>query len=71
MNETPEQQLQKLMEQEREIIKKMNVALRAGANPTIISQFDFMLQECRFAQQELRVKQKSGGDDFGDYLSIG
>lgn len=73
MTETPEQQLQKLMEHERELIKKMNVALRAGANPTIISQFDYMLQECRFAQQELRIKQKASDkdSDFDNYLSIG
>lgn len=74
MNEpTVEQRLQALIERERELIKKMNVALRAGANSTIISQFDFMLQECRFAQQELRIKQKSSDkdSDFDDYLSIG
>jgi len=73
MSETPEQQLQRLMERERELIKKMNVALRAGANPTIIGQFDWMLQECRFAQQEIRVKQKNSDkdSDFDDYLSIG
>jgi hypothetical protein len=68
---TVEQQLQALMERERELIKKMNVAMRANANPQILGQFDFLLQECRIAQQELRIKQKSGGDDFNDYLSIG
>lgn len=73
MSDNIEQQIQQLMDRERELIKKMNVALRAGANPTIISQFDFMLQECRFAQQELRVKQKSSDkdSDFDNYLSIG
>jgi hypothetical protein len=72
MNEpTIEQHLQMLMERERELIKKMNVAIRAGANPQILSQFDFLLEECRFAQQELRIKQKSNGNDFDDYLSIG
>jgi len=73
MTPTPEQQLQSLMEKERELIKKMNVALRAGANPTIISQFDYLLHECRFAQQELRMKQKSSDkdSDFDNYLSIG
>lgn len=68
---TVEQQLQALMERERELIKKMNVAMRANANPQILGQFDFLLQECRIAQQELRIKQKSAGDDFNDYLSIG
>lgn len=73
MTESADQQLQTLMDREREIIRKMNVALRAGANPTIINQFDYMLQECRFAQQELRVKQKSTDkdSDFDNYLSIG
>lgn len=67
-----EQRLNELLEREREIIKKMNLALRAGANPQVIGQFDFMLQEVRFAQQDLRQLQKaSKGDGFDDYLSIG
>jgi hypothetical protein len=67
-----EQRLNELLEREREIIKKMNLALRAGANPQVIGQFDFMLQEVRFAQQDLRQTQKaSKGDGFDDYLSIG
>jgi hypothetical protein len=67
-----EQRLSELLEREREIIKKMNLALRAGANPQVIGQFDFMLQEVRFAQQDLRQLQKSDkGDGFDDYLSIG
>jgi hypothetical protein len=67
-----EQRLNELLEREREIIKKMNLALRAGANPQVIGQFDFMLQEVRFAQQDLRQIQKSSkGDGFDDYLSIG
>ena len=70
---TPEQTLQQLQDREREIIKKMNIALRANANPQIISHFDFMLQEIRFAQQEWRAKQQNGEkkDGFDDYLSIG
>jgi hypothetical protein len=67
-----EQRLNDLLEREREIIKKMNLALRAGANPQVIGQFDFMLQEVRFAQQDLRQIQKAGKiDGFDDYLSIG
>lgn len=67
-----EQRLNELLEREREIIKKMNLAMRAGANPQVIGQFDFMLQEVRFAQQDLRQIQKSSkGDGFDDYLSIG
>jgi len=67
-----EQRLNELLEREREIIKKMNLALRAGANPQVIGQFDFMLQEVRFAQQDLRQTQKANkGDGFDDYLSIG
>jgi len=69
---TTEQRLNELLERERAIIKKMNVALRAGANPQVIGHFDFMLQEVRFAQQDLRQLQKSDkGDGFDDYLSIG
>jgi len=67
-----EQRLNELLERERVIIKKMNLALRAGANPQVIGQFDFMLQEVRFAQQDLRQLQKAEkGDGFDDYLSIG
>ncbi len=67
-----EQRLNELLERERTIIKKMNLALRAGANPQVISQFDFMLQEVRFAQQDLRQVQKADkGDGFDDFLSIG
>lgn len=71
--QSAEQQLQTLMNHEREIIKKMNVALRAGANSVILGQFDHMLTECRLAQQEIRIKQKSDGQDgdFDNYLSIG
>jgi hypothetical protein len=67
-----EQRLNELLEREREIIKKMNLAMRAGANPQVIGQFDFMLQEVRFAQQDLRQIQKANkSDGFDDYLSIG
>jgi hypothetical protein len=67
-----DKQLNDLQEQERSIIKKMNLAIRAGANPTILGQFDFMLQECRFAQQELKILKGSSGDsEFDNFLSIG
>jgi hypothetical protein len=69
---TPEQRLNELIEQERVIIKKMNTAIRAGANPMVLSQFEFMLQECKFKQQELRIIQSSSGNsDFDNFLSIG
>lgn len=70
---TIEQRLNELLEQERTIIKKMNTAIRAGANSVVIGQFEFMLQECRFAQQELRIVQRNndGKSDFDDFLSIG
>jgi hydroxyacyl-ACP dehydratase HTD2-like protein with hotdog domain len=69
---TPEQRLNELIEQERVIIKKMNTAIRAGANPMVLSQFEFMLQECKFNQQELRIIQSSSGNsDFDNFLSIG
>lgn len=70
-----DQRFNELLEHERALIKKMNTAIRAGANPMIISQFEFMLQECKFQQQELRVlqqnEQANGKTDFGNFLSIG
>jgi hypothetical protein len=70
-----EQRFNELLEQERSIIKKMNTAIRAGANPTIIGQFEFMLEECKFQQQEVRALQQNaaqeGKTDFGNFLSIG
>ena len=67
-----DQRLNELQEQERTLLKKMNVAIRAGANPTVMGQFEFMLQECRFAQQELKMLKGSSGDSgFDNFLSIG
>lgn len=66
--------LNDLIEREREIIKKMNVALRAGVNPAILQQMQFFLDECKFAQQEVRTLMKSKDsdkNDFDDFLSIG
>lgn len=66
--------LNDLIEREREIIKKMNVALRAGVNPAILQQMQFFLDECKFAQQEVRILMKSNDADkngFDDFLSIG
>jgi hypothetical protein len=65
--------LNALIEQEKNLIRKMNVALRAGANQQILGQFNFMLEECRLAQFELRETNKTNNSDdkFGDYLSIG
>jgi hypothetical protein len=67
-------QLNELIEREREILKKMNVARRAGASESIIGQMTYMLEECKFAQQDIRAKQSAGSDkgsDFGSFLSIG
>jgi hypothetical protein len=65
--------LSELIEREREIIKKMNIALRANANPQILSHFDFLLTEVRFQQQEIRAKQRldNKDSDFDNFLSIG
>lgn len=65
--------LSALLEREKDLIRKMNTAIRAGANTTIMGQFQFMLEECRLAQLELTELQKTNktDDDFNDYLSIG
>lgn len=67
-------QLNDLIERERDILKKLNVARRAGASEQIIGQINFLLSECQFAQHDIRARQssKSGKDnDFGSFLSIG
>ena len=67
-----DQKLSDLLERERTIIKKMNVAIRAGANPQVLSHFEFMLDEVRFAQQDVRLIQTANKrDGFDDYISIG
>jgi hypothetical protein len=69
------QQLNTLIEREREILKKMNVARRAGASEGIIGQMNFMLDEVRFAQHDVRqLQQQNPGKDaagLGDFISIG
>jgi hypothetical protein len=67
-------QLNDLIEREREILKKMNVARRAGASEGVIGQMMFMLDEVKFAQQDIRALQASGSNkdnDFGSFISIG
>jgi hypothetical protein len=67
-------QLNDLIEREREILKKLNVARRAGASEGIIGQMMYMLDEVKFAQQDIRAKQAAGsGKDnvFGSFISIG
>jgi hypothetical protein len=67
-------QLNDLIEREREILKKLSVAQRAGASEGIIGQMMFMLDEVKFAQQDIRAKQTSGSgkdNDFGSFISIG
>jgi hypothetical protein len=67
-------QLNDLIDREREILKKMNVARRAGASEQVIGQMIYMLDECKFAQQDIRAKQASSSskdNDFGSFISIG
>ena len=67
-------QLNDLIEREREILKKLNVARRAGASEGIIGQMNYMLEECNLAQQDIRAKQAAGSgkdNDFGSFISIG
>ena len=67
-------QLNDLIEREREILKKMNVARRAGASDGIIGQMMYMLDEVKFEQQDIRAKQAAGSgkdNDFGSFISIG
>lgn len=73
MSDDYQAKLGELLEKEKTLIKKMNVALRAGANTAIIGQFQFMLEEIRIAQFELRSLQANGkaDDGFDGYLSIG
>jgi len=70
---TPEQRLNALQEREREILKKLNVAHRAMASETVIAQLQFLLEDCRFQQFELRQLRKTDEKEsgFDDYLSIG
>lgn len=66
--------LNDLIEREREILKKMNTARRAGASEQIIGQMMFMLDEVKFAQQDIRAVQSAGSSkdgDFGSFISIG
>jgi hypothetical protein len=65
--------LNSLIEQEKTLLKKLNVAIRAGANPQILGQFNFMLEECRLAQFELRQVQNTNNPDdkFDNFISIG
>jgi len=72
MSEDINKQLATLIEREREILKKMNVAQRAGASEQIMGQLNYMLEECRFTQQDLRQLQAGKGkDDFDNFISIG
>jgi hypothetical protein len=72
MSEDFNKQLSALQEREREILKKMSLAQRAGAGEQIIGQLNFMLDECRFSQQDLKLLQAGKGkDDFDNFISIG
>ena len=67
------QQLNELQEREREIVKKTNTALRAGASYAILQQLQFLLEECKAQQHELKLLSKADDDkdSFDDFLSIG
>jgi hypothetical protein len=71
--QTLDQKLHSLIEREREILKKISVAYRAGASDGVMGQLDFMLEECRADQMETRMLLKSDRKDsgFDDFLSIG
>lgn len=73
MTESLDQKLNGLIEREREILKKISVAHRAMASPQVMGQLQFILEECRIAQLEIRqlkaADNKNSG--FDDYLSIG
>lgn len=61
-----------LQEREREILKKMSIAIRAGASQQIIDQMTWMLEEIRIQQFELKeINKLNDGDDFNDFISIG
>ena len=67
-------QLNDLIEREREILKKLNVARRAGASEGVIGQMMFMLDEVKFSQMDIRAKQAAStnkDNDFGSFISIG
>jgi hypothetical protein len=71
--QTLDQKLHSLIEREREILKKISVAYRAGASEGVMGQLDFMLEECRADQMETRMLLKTDRKDsgFDDFLSIG
>ena len=72
MSDDFNKQLSALQEREREILKKMSIAQRAGAGEQIIGQLNFMLDECRFSQQDLKLLHAGRGkDDFDNFISIG
>ncbi len=73
MEQSIDQKISALIDREREILKKMNVARNAGAGEAILGQLGFMLDEVKFQQQELRFLQKSNSkdSDFDNFLSIG
>ena len=70
---TLDQKLHALIEREREILKKISIAYRSGASEGVMGQLDFMLEECRADQMEMRMLLKSDKKDsgFDDFLSIG
>lgn len=70
---TLDQKLHELIERERQILKKISIASRAGVSDGVLGQLNFMLDECRFAQFETRqmIKENKTDSGFDDFLSIG
>lgn len=71
--DSTEQKLNELIEREREISKKINIAYRAGASASVVNQLIFLLEECKSQQAEIRQLKSHNGknNNFDDYLSIG
>jgi len=63
---------EQLMEKQRFIAKKYNVALSAGANPEVINQMLAHMEAIRHAMWELGYKQQfdttNKDDSFGDSI---
>lgn len=73
MTDNLDQRLNELIEYERTLITKLNQARRLNSSFQIIDHLEFLLNENRFAQQEIRFVQKSDrkDSDFDNFLSVG
>jgi len=73
MTESFDQKINALIEKEREILKKISIAKRAMASQQLLAQLQFLLEECRMQQAELRMLKSADtkNSSFDDFLSIG